>query len=91
MSQREFAAFGLALLSSDVDGCGDHAGRHRAVLVKPDAPAAEIAAVLPELATRGPLYRRLRAAAWADRQEPLQSTTAQQLLAIMDRPAYPAS
>ena len=84
LSQREFAAFGLALISPDTGGSADHAGRDRAVLVDPEAEPESIAEILGELATRGPLYRRLRAAAWSQRDEPLQTTTSQQLLAIMD-------
>lgn len=87
LSQREFAAFGLALISPDVGGSADHAGRDRAVLIHPDDEPSAIAAVLTELATRDELYTRLRAASWARRDEPLQTTTARQLLAIMERQA----
>lgn len=83
IGQREYAAFGLALVAPDVGGAAEHAGRDRAVLVGPDATAVEIAAILGELATRGALYRRLRAAAWASRDEALQTTTARALLALM--------
>ena len=83
LGQREYAAFGLALIGPDVGGCAEHAGRERSVLIGPDAPPEQIATVLTELATRGPLYRRLRAAAWATRDEALQTTTARRLLAIL--------
>ena len=87
VGQREYAALGLALIAPDTGGAPDHAGRHRAVLIDPAAPSDTIAAVLTELATRGALYRRLREAAWATREEALQTTTARRLLAILSAQA----
>lgn len=83
IGQREYAAFGLALIAPDTGGSADHAGRHRSVLVQPADGADAIAATLAELATRGALYRRLRAAAWDTRDEPLQTTTARRLRALL--------
>jgi len=83
MVQREFAALGLVALGPDVCGAPDHAGPG-ALLVGPEETPEAIAAHLLEMAKRGEAYHRLRAAAYARREEALWSSAMARVAAIVE-------
>jgi glycosyltransferase involved in cell wall biosynthesis len=86
ISLLEFLRVGVPIVGTKVNGIPDIVAPEVGILVDPDAPVAEIAALLVRLAKPGSDYAPLRAAAWEARLKASWRRAAEELRSMLSTP-----